>query len=374
MRRALVHLVWCAAFSGACKYDIDAIYTHRTRAADAGADAGSDAGQMAELPARLSDLWAESDVVDADCRACAARECAAENTLCRSDEECAALTRCVAGSMDPDTHAGCREQRTAWLSEDIRARSMNGPYYACVFRDGCPAECASHTDYSCLGQFSRRLTSKRTVNLRLRLIDALMGQPSVGVTVKACRQDDLTCSDVAAMTTTDENGVLSIDLPVALRAFRGYLELTGGGIFPTLLHFGWPLGRDDVMEVRVVAESNVENLIDISGVALDGSRGLLQIRAFGCAGVGMEGVSMATDKADADSRTWYATSNNLPDFMRTETTTVGSAGIINVPGGLNRISARLAASGALVSETDAPVRADFMTIVVLSPLDSTQAM
>ena len=40
---------------------------------------------------------------------------------CRADQDCTALTRCVASSTDPDTQAACRATRVDWLAARLKA-------------------------------------------------------------------------------------------------------------------------------------------------------------------------------------------------------------------------------------------------------------
>src|SRR5690349_24222558 len=130
------------ALSSGCQYDIDKIFEY-----DAGA-AETDGGTSQGVPDDLIDLWTD-DRLSEECRACARSGCRAESDSCRGDEECLALTTCVAKAVNPSEQNSCRALHTEWLREDIQLRDQGGPYHTCVFQNVCSAECGSRTDEVC---------------------------------------------------------------------------------------------------------------------------------------------------------------------------------------------------------------------------------
>jgi hypothetical protein len=83
----------------------------------------------------------------------------------------------------------------------------------------------------------------------------------------------------------------------------------------------------------------------------------------------MQDVSFEASNADAASRTWYY-DGTTANFDLEATTYYGNGGIINVPAGQNEVTAKL--DDRVVARATVPVRAGYMTIVVLSPLDRSE--
>lgn len=356
----LLGLSLCAV-SSACRYDTDKLFAEAE---------GTDAG-VTVLPDDLIDLWKPSDAAEA-CAACAREKCAEENTACRDDAECVALTRCVAKSVDPATQNDCRSQHVPWLSEEIASRDTGGPYQQCVFLNKCAAECDARNQLACRGKFTWPQTSESTVDLRLRFVDGLSPMPPVGLRVRACQAEDSEkCLEVAGWQTADETGSATLTVPITLGSFQGYLEFEGGGLYPTLLRFGWPIARDVVTVVTVINDFSARAIINTSPVKVDPVRGLLQLRSFGCGGVSLRGVGFSVDGADAMTGTWYVAGQEItPNFKITETGDRGAGGIVNVLTGRSTVTA--VRDGQEIASVTAPVRAGFMTIVVMPPGDFSQ--
>jgi hypothetical protein len=357
-----------------CRYDIDKIYAHSDPNADAGGqarDAGADAASAEPPPAQLIELWRDQafSTVDDDCASCAKRGCAKANEACRNDPACVAFTRCVAESTDPQTQNSCRASHVAWLSEDVEGRDVGGPYQQCVFQDQCAEQCSARTNWQCVDEFSWPMTSEKSVPFRFRFNDALNSQKEVaGMQIKVCRPDDLYCKSPIGMGKTDKNGEVQLQLGIALRTFQGYFELTGANVYPSLLRFGWPLVQEGVTNVTVIDEDSFGLNTALLGIEPDPERGILQLRAFSCNGVGAKGVAFETSGVDDKSFYWYASKDGIPDLEAAVTEKLGAGGVINVFEGRQNVLARNAADNKVVSKTPVPVRKGFMTIVVMAPL------
>jgi hypothetical protein len=361
-------LTGVALLAPACTYDLDKIYENDSDGADPGDDAGAE-----PLPDPLIELWNEP-FVDEACVSCARSKCKAENQACRSDAECGELARCVAQQTDPSALDECRSERVAWLSADPGQRALGGPYYSCVFRDECDEPCGTHTDLACLRGYSWSETSASSVPVSYQFVNALDQTKVVaGIMVKTCRGDDVDCMATGAAKVTDAKGQVALDLPTPLRSFTGYLDLPGDDIwYPTLLQLGYPVANPAMFYIPIVDRQSVMLSMLTSGVQPDPTRGQVQVRMFGCAGVGLRGVSLtaAANFVDDATRTWYA--DPLANFELTATGDIGSGGIINVKPGFVEITAKLEADDSVVARGRAPVRAGYLTILVLAPLASSQ--
>jgi hypothetical protein len=377
MARFAFASLWLALSSAGCQFDIDKIYEHEPPDGPPsnGEDAGSDGGDDTALPASLVDLWRDAEFVTDACQKCAKQKCGEVNTSCRADQDCAELTRCVAVSTDPDTHSACRARKVPWLLEAPDKRALGGPYYSCVFRDSCDEECKTHTDWSCLGNYGWDRATTDSVNVAFQFVDFNTPTNVAAMAdIKLCGlQEDFNCElPVQTGLTTDERGIIALDLPIPSSGFfDGYLELTGQGWYPTLARFGWPLARAGVIYLPVVKQALFDIFVNSADVTPDPERGLLQMRMFGCAGVGMRNVLFEADHTDEMSQTWYAVGRSA-SFDAVATDDLGSGGIINVKPGSVRINAfrRLTdgTKGELVARANAPVRKGFLSIVILTPL------
>ena len=289
---------------------------------------------------------------------------------CRDDAECAELTRCVAKAENPADQYDCRAQHVEWLSKSIQERDIGGPYQQCVFLSACASECDAHSQLACTGNYDWPM-SNAVVPLHLRFVEGLESNPVAGLSVRACRTENpLECQPADSTEhITNDDGVVDLEVQPSLGGFQGYLELSGAGIYPSLLRFGWPIAKEVVTNVAVVSKTNVSLLSFSAGVELDKQRGLLQLRAFGCYGISTRDVSFEVDGTDETTATWYTTAQDLlPSFEATSTADRGAGGIINVLPGRRRVTATH--EGELIASLSAPVRPEHMTIVVLLPADS----
>ncbi|MDB4989922.1 MAG: hypothetical protein JWN04_5100 [Myxococcaceae bacterium] len=351
--------------SSACTYDLEKLYEH-----EVGDDAGmgGDAARVGLSSQQLIGAWIGNDpLVNASCVACAEAKCGDAETACRADPECVAYTQCVGQSPNPGGQDACRVSHMPWVRADVRAHDLNGPYGQCVFKYNCAAECGGNDDLTCLQKYSRPSTPAAMVPLHLYLADAIMPTAAVsGVQVKVCAATDLTCAHPTGQGTTDATGLVELSLPTTYSgSFTGYFEIEGGQLYPSLLKFSWNLGVETTYVLNTVNKDLFNQSISLIGLTPKSGLGMLQLRMLGCSSIGLRGASFTADTADAMSKTWYI--DGLPKLDLTATGTVGSGGIVNVKEGSALVTATRASDMAVIGKIDAPVRASYMTIVVLEP-------
>lgn len=358
---------------GACQYDVDGIYAHVPDASMPGEnDAGGEPEVMIDLTTGpLIKAWTGHASVDQDCMACAEQRCTEVERGCREDPECFEYTKCVARAPNPAGQSACRETHAAWVrTGNVRDRDLSGPYGQCVFRDNCAAECEGNSDLACAGGFRWPTTPESSVPLHLYLTDAETPTLFVpNVRVRVCMLEDPTCQTPTSEGVTNAQGLVDLQLPagrLGVRAFSGYLELTEGGLYPTVLKFSWNISAETTQIVNVVSERlyGLSSLI-LGNLELDPTRGSLQLRMLGCQGVGVRGVRFDAEPKDARTKSWYV--DGLPKLTATETDAVGSGGIVDVLAGNSLVTAVRAADNVELARTNVPIRPNFLTIVVFAP-------
>lgn len=361
--------------SAGCEYDLNKIYQYdmsdaASTASDGAIDAAAEGGGGPVLPDHLIDLFGTDTFVDDACRSCVNQKCASAEDKCRDDKSCTDLLACSAEKVDPDKLSSCRSDLADWCAEDVIGRALGGRFYTCAFRDSCSEECATPSDWSCLGKYTWESTPEPSVPVRIRFAEAVNGTPAAGLTVKVYRRLEDELSNPASMAKTDKDGLVALDLPTPMRSFRGYLQIEGEGWYPTLIQFGYPIARESVVSILIVTDQNVKLSVSSAGTKQRDDLGLLQLRMFGCAGVLMRDVSFASDMADPNSSAVWYYDGQRANTEIDKTTTWGNGGIINVLPGSSDVTAKL--GNKLVARTSAPVRAGYLTIVLLAPLDSSQ--
>lgn len=352
-----------------CHYDLDSIYAHVV--VDAGSQPVVDAGPSLRSDQLISSWIGHHPSVTEDCVRCAEAQCADVNTTCKGDPMCVAYTECVGKDPSPAGQAACRATFASWVRQPDTAkeRDLTGPYGQCVFRYKCSAQCGANTDLFCLDDYTWPLTSQATVPLHLFLVDAFeQTKPLANMRVRACAVSDFKCSEPVAETTTDATGLAELNLPGSFsNAFTGYFEVTGQDIYPTLLKFSWNVATETTQLVGIVKEAQFKLAIQAIELKPDDTRGMLQLRMLGCGNLGVSGTSFSSNSADQQTRNWYII-GGLPMVGADATDTVGSGGIIDVPEGSTTVTATRASDGVAIARSVVPVRASYMSVVILNPL------
>jgi hypothetical protein len=280
----------------------------------------------------------------------------------------------VAKAKNPAEQNNCRAQHTEWLREEVQQRDVGGPYHTCVFQNSCSVECGAREDESCAStRYGWPKASVDTIALHLQLLEGQGSRKVSGARARACQSEStMECKPLSEWATVDQDSVVDLDVSLSLGVFTGYLEIEGGGIYPSLVQFGWPVGRDMTTRVTVVSETDanflLNNVVPPVKVPTDITkmRGFIQARAFSCVGVPATGVSFSIEGADQYTQDWYTPGSVIyPDFTLDGTSELGAGGITSVVPGLRTLTAKHA--GETIARVLAPVRKDYMTIVFISP-------
>jgi hypothetical protein len=169
------------------------------------------------------------------------------------------------------------------------------------------------------------------------------------VSIRACRASDPTCaSPVGGPALTDVNGWTSLTVPGP--AFDGYLELSGGGIVPTL---GFPgrISSDGLITYPVFDEAGF-GLISDPIVMRRPDRGHFIIVVSDCNDRLAAGIRFAIEPADGATAGYL--SGGFPSVGATMTDESGTGGFFNV---LPNTGVRITATEASLNRSLPPVTA-----------------
>jgi hypothetical protein len=228
-------------------------------------------------------------------------------------------------------------------------------------------------DWSCIGALnSPPMVARSTANAArlvqsIQILSLVTGAVPRGVTVRACAQRDLECSNpVSASVPLDAQGWADLSL---YDGFDGYVEIQGPEIVPTILFYQDALSleaRRDTTPLGVVERQSLPMLTAAIGSQQDPQLGLVYLRAFDCENEPAVGVHYTIDKPSVP---FYFVAG-LPSGTRTETENSGLGGFINVPTGIAVVNAELS-SGAkpIALPKTLLVRPNWMTgLRILPPL------
>ena len=199
-------------------------------------------------------------------------------------------------------------------------------------------------DWSCIGSLSSPPMVARSNANAARLVQSLQilslvtGAVPNGISVRACAQRDLECSNpVSGSVSLDAQGWADLSL---YDGFDGYLEIQGPEIIPTILFYQDALtleSRRDTTPLGVVERQRLPMLTAAIGSQQDPQLGLVYLRAFDCKSEPAVGVRYSIDKPSVP---FYFIAG-LPTGATTETESSGLGGFINVPTGIVVVNASL---------------------------------
>jgi hypothetical protein len=221
--------------------------------------------------------------------------------------------------------------------------------------------------FECVGSVQYPSAEAPSGTYTFQLVD-INQKPFVGSTVTVCAKGDVDCAAPLTSGMTDDQGVLTLVIPLGATGFDGFVEVTGGGVKSTLVFFSTPLtaASPPASALFVLGAQTVNSLAALMGVTPDPARGIAGVQVNDCDRNPAAGAQVTVDTADADTKSTYF-ANGLPNKNATATDASGLAGFVNVPVGPMVVDAKLAASATHVATYSAFVRADWMTNVILGP-------
>jgi hypothetical protein len=299
------------------------------------------------------------------CDECVQQSCCAENTACGAHEACVDVDFCSHRCL-PAGSITCSNLCATQYSDGSDEYATRN---ACIAAN-CADACSSKNAWSCLEHRPPALKPPTLdpITFNMTLVEFISEQPYAGIAVKACSQSDLNCAAPLQSTTTDENGAFSLSVPSGPSGFNGYIDLSGGALFPVLYYFVPPLivggerGR-----LRLPSTDTIGILTQAIGVTLDEKRGHLALVPWDCTLSPAPGVSLEIDSSDADATPYYFR-QGVPNKMLKETDTAPAlGGAVNLPARPAIVRATVTSLGVQSAELNFNVRAGTLTAGSIPP-------
>jgi hypothetical protein len=198
----------------------------------------------------------------------------------------------------------------------------------------------------------------------MQMVDLSSGAIYRSIQVRACSLTDVTCANpLTGSLSVNEQG--TVDIPL-FQNFTGYLEITGSDIVPQIFYLNEPLQLQTKPEwpLAMVALASLPPLVQLLGVELQPTAGLIALRVFDCQAHPAAGVSLSTEARAA--LPWYFV-DGLPSGTESQTGSEGLAGFVNVPPGLAVFEAATRGGEMLGGRQSLVVRPGWMSSMYLRP-------
>ena len=296
-----------------------------------------------------------NDLADAEaCATCVDTACCDEATACGDDADCLALRECFAGCPDFDTEClnACSDSASEATLE------INRPYIMCR-NASCNDACLNRQDWSCVGQAEPPSSTAGTISLTVALQSFQSADRVPGATVKFCASSDPNCDEPLATETTDAEGSVTAEVMIGEAGFDGYMEVTGGERFPTLLYFSSTPTEDISVTFAVLGQVTADGFAAILGLSFDEERAHAAMIGFDCQDRTAYGLRFSAESGDDQTQDGYLL-GGLPNPDATSTDRSGVGGVFNIPPGETTMSAELE-DGTRVFEREVVLRQGFIT-------------
>ena len=296
------------------------------------------------------------------CDTCAASACCAEADACLADPACRERAVCSTTCGTPHCARQCSDLHP--LTGEVATAFDD--WEACL-SVSCRAECELGENFSCVGKFAWPRPVGNTVTFTGRYHTG--GEAQAGLTVKACRRQDLSCVDPVTSGTTDDEGEVALTIPVGDSGFEGFFDVAGNdAVMPVIQAQTAPLFADEYRGFDMTSYATVTAAEALLDLQVDLDKGLLYAFAEDCLDLRAPGLVLEIEGPGLEGVTQFYWNNGLPSLDLTETVPgMGGAGWVNVPPGLYTVRAYRADDGAEVALTQLQSRAGTVTSTTLSP-------
>jgi hypothetical protein len=306
---------------------------------------------------------------NAKCAECYRTKFCDENIACANDPLCVRYMGCPWSCALLDR--ACNTQCRFPLGPQPLADGFQNK-----LRDACRTDCGDGRDWSCVDQSKYPGgTSVGEVEFNFVLYDALRaGEKLKDVTFRPC-VDSECMAEAGKSCKTDESGYCSMKLRLTApgNVFRGVVEATGGGLYPTL-YFMHPAIAGEWPGTPAYAPAGVygatQAAVDLGGplvdVTLMEGRGHLIVTIFDCLWATAPDLTIEVARADGETKYRYI-ADGLPSKVAKTTDTSGIAYAFNIPASKEqtRVTAKL--GDKVVAETAVFIRANTLSFGNIGP-------
>lgn len=254
---------------------------------------------------------------------------------CEVDEECLAIT--------PDTE--CQE-------------------FICV-----PVKSEEEARFGCRNEPWKVLNVNVQTTFRIEVISLSDSLPLEGLTVHRCNSLlDQDCLNPAATLVSGADGAVEFDVP---EGFNGHFfapETSSSA--PMLLHpFPPPDSESVLSQLNLLNPANYSEIAAtaaLAGVTVTPGTGILLFTAQDCLGDALSGVQVSSSPRLQDTAVTYISTSGLPDPGLTQTGSIGTGAMVNLPTGFVTVKGVHEELGTIFEQT-VLIQADSLTASRILP-------
>lgn len=240
----------------------------------------------------------------------------------------------------------------------------------------CDDPASLTTPHFCLGNVTWPTVEPGMHEARLNFHkDFVSDEVLVGLTVRLCAADDLTCATplaegVTVQPPTIDDWSVILPMPTDGPGFTGYIEVTDPmnlhNLPPNLIMTHRPYTNDITVDFGVIDNDVVGLLLQMLQTTAKPGHGQAGVSVWSCCDRPTAGASISFDPTDADTVTAYL-NGMFADKNATETFDDAMALVANLPAGLVKATGVVAAGNTWIGDVDLVIRDGAVTTVGLVP-------
>jgi hypothetical protein len=292
------------------------------------------------------------------CQSCVVGQDCSTVEACLSDPACAELAFCESEALTPDERGACPLLYDGGANASATTTSLLT----------CASECEINSNWSCVGHVMWPAGTSGDLTILVSLTDPLSGKQPAGVTAKVCGSDDFPCAHPSATATTTDGGTASLVQHAGAVLAGGYIDLSGGGIVPTVVFWSYPLSQSPAsLAVFTLIESEVSDVETAYNVTEGPHNGYVLVTGLDCLQNLGAGLEYKLEPAGPSQELLYEQPGGIFSRTVTKTTTTGAATFFNAPAGPLTLTATVADGGPTVGQFPLFVREGGLTEVTALP-------
>jgi hypothetical protein len=201
------------------------------------------------------------------------------------------------------------------------------------------------------------------VKYKFKVIEYVMRVPPANITAKACRGNDVKCTNpIMPVSIAQDTGTVEFLLP---SGFLGFFEVLSDAV-PALSYLTKPIQVDTVdRDLQLSSPQTFMTFAMLDNAEIDDTKGVALLEAFDCQGKPVGGVHFESSVAGV--RPFYIV-NHVPNSVATVSSLdpvndVADGGFMNVQPGFVTFTARYGVGGPELGKFNVSVRPNTFTFV-----------